>query len=566
MAQAQFVDQSAHSPYSAIARRHGARDKLQLVFQELARQVEPQGNGLAFDPPESLITELSDYELSLILAVLESVWGHQIDYEGGLNIVMQKWRPSKHDYFPDEVVELMVRLAGARATDSVYCPFDGSLKLAKGASRVTSEVYFEASSFSQYPFLINILTGSSIKVRFGSDPVLEPEWVEGGQLTMFDLALANPRLGSRYKWESIIDLWDRFPERTVYGEVLNIRHVLSQTRRRAVVIVPNGLLFRTAAGQRQFKEHVVESGILESVIALPPALLTTTNLEFSLLVFNKERPSDRVTFVDARSVEFFSEGKGHLAIGKGSRSLKNIELIVKLHSEKKSGKFSAAVPHKVCAENDFNLLVERYITSQQQQQLDLLFEENKTASLEKLAEILRSQSFKADLDEQGEECFEVSVADIGEDGYILPPKKSIFISEKALGRVGSQILLPNDILLAVKGAVGRVGLVPEVHEGIWVPNQSFVVIRLKENSPIKAVVLFRYLSSRAGQALLQSRAGGTSIKSIQARDIQSLKVVVPSLQEQKAVLKEHAEITRIYREITRLRSQAEALMLKRWAM
>lgn len=531
------------------------------------RRWPPLGlNAEAFEPDDLLLGRFPESDLYRLVSRVLAAREQDIDYGEVVELCQHLEGRDRLPHLPDEVADLIVRLAGVGPGDEVYCPFEGSLRLAEQSNRVTRNVFLELKRRTPLPFLSNILLDGSVAVHFG-DPIREPTWAEGGKLRQFDVTLANPPFGVRYQQEDFFNYHWRFREKTLYGEVLHVRHVLSQTVRRAVVVVPNSILFRTAAGERQFKADLLETGLLEAVIGLPPALLTTTSIPFSLLVLNKGVPADSVLFIDATSEHFFEEKKGRGSLDAGRRTLKGLDEIVRVFERRESGPFSRVASREECEANDYNLLAGRYVASPEQELLGELLEASAVVKLEELADFIRPQSLKAELSEDGVECSEVSVSDIGADGYIRVPQKTVLVNAKSLNRLGQQALKPNDILLAVKGSVGKVGLVPPDFDGVWFANQSFQVLRLRPNPHVAdPVVLFRYLSSPAGQTLIESLSGGATVRMIQTRDVRALQVIVPSLEEQAAIAVEHQRIVSLYDEIARLRGEAEGLSRKRWAV
>lgn len=514
--------------------------------------------------------ELSEDELRRILWVLKTTRWQKIDYREAIDVFTRiEGRGTLFANIPEEVADLIVQLAEVEPDDTVYCPFSGSLRLAQWSNYITRKVYFEGKERTPLPHLLNILLNGSLRIRL-DDPIIQPSWTEGGKLRLFDVSLASPTFGAKYHQNTVSDFYNRFPERTMYGEVLHTRHVLAQTSRRAVILVPNSLLFRTAAVERQFKADLVNSGVLTAVIGLPRGLLSSTNIACSLLVLDKAKPADTICFIDASSEHFYEFRRGRGLSDSGGRMLKNVDEIVCICQQRDTYIYGHEATRHQCEINDYNLLADRYVASSEESRLQsLLKESEQLTELSEVAEYFRTQSMKNELNDDGVECFEVAVGDIEGDGYVRNPGKSIVLEESALEKLRHQVLKPNDIILAVKGSVGRVGLIPadlDVNEP-WFANQSFLVFRLKPNSPIRdPLVLFRYLNSPAGQSLIQSRVGGTTVPIIQTRDVRSLPIIVPSQKEQAEIAAEQGKIVTLYEEIAKLQAQANELKKKRWTI
>jgi len=115
--------------------------------------------------------------------------------------------------------------------------------------------------------------------------------------------------------------------------------------------------------------------------------------------------------------------------------------------------------------------------------------------------------------------------------------------------------------------VGKVALIPQQKQGVWLANQSFQIVRLRTNTHISdPVVLFRYLNSPAVQGLLASFSGGSGVKMIQTRDVRGLQILIPSPAEQIAIAEEHQKIVALHAEIARLQAEAKKISESRWSI
>ncbi len=417
----------AAGDFGRLAAEPYIQQAVKAGLERLARSELLGADAAAFEPDGST-PRLSDQELLAVVRIIESARQSELlDYAVAVN-ALYEWS-ARETYLPREVAELCVELAGVRPGDSIYCPFDGSTLLAVYGNKVSHEVYAELWRTAHWPHLFNILAGLSIKVRQG-DPIRQPSWIRGGELMKFDRVLVNPPFGVRYTESQIVDLFNRFPEQTpLYGEVLHIRHALAQMRRSAVVLVPDGVLFRTAAGERDLKEELVERGLLRAVIALPGMLLRMTNIPFSLLVLDGESPRDSVLLIDASTDEFFEKTSGQ---GAAKRRLRNANLILNIVRAGGDGDHSRLLSKADLAANEYNLLAARYVMRPERRALARLLENRHTVELGKLAQLIRPQSLGGGNANGAEELYEAAVSDIGEDGFVRLPSKKISVPEKKM--------------------------------------------------------------------------------------------------------------------------------------
>lgn len=457
---------------------------------------------------------------------------------------------------PSELAELGIELLGMESTASLYCPFDSSWRFAMEAAKTRDQIFAEMSSRGVFPLALSALSGGAVQVRF-SDPISEPSWIDEGFLKIFDYS-AVAWLGGKIAKEPMEDFFRRFPEKASYGEVYAIRHALAQTKKRVVAIVPNGLLFKTTAGERQFKASLVDQGWLMSVIELPGGLLPGTNMAISILIFDKQRSERGVLFVDGTGSNFV-EQRIRRAPNVSRLMLRNADQLVHMVRHPQTTSISQLVAADSCERNDFNLLVERYLvaeeltppSSRQFKQLD-----------DVVSQLIRCQSVRSD-GEAVAEFWEIAVSDIQSDGYIREASKKVSVSKRLLGQAQQMIVKPGDILIAIKGSVGTVGLIPEDAGEDWIAGQSFMILR-PNREQIDPIVLFRFLQSPNAQTYFQTRASGNTVKMIPSRDLREFPVLVFTKEEQRRIREIDTHIASLLANVSRLQGLLEELQDSFW--
>jgi hypothetical protein len=233
----------------------------------------------------------------------------------------------------------------------------------------------------------------------------------------------------------------------------------------------------------------------------------------------------------------------------------------KLHqalSQRKASEISALASIEEIAAQDFNLSVERYVLEPEARQIRDLLSQGETVHLEDIAEITRPQALLANRNRPAKEdrrtdapslrandvLFEIGVGDIDEAGLIRTPTTTVPASPDLNQRAKSARLEPGDILIVIKGSVGKVGYVQEIPDGpAWLASQSFAILRLRRRGPIThSTVLFRFLSSGLGQRMVQSLKVGSAIPGLQMGDLRRLQVLVPSAKTQATIALQMASI------------------------
>lgn len=230
----------------------------------------------------------------------------------------------------------------------------------------------------------------------------------------------------------------------------------------------------------------------------------------------------------------------------------------RLLSDKLSHPLCVDASMREVAEGGFNLLVDRYVWDPASRIYREMLSNRETARLSDLADIHRPGTLPRESRRgKGFEVREALLANIGDDRLSLPATPSE-LAELAATKVVAASLKPGDILLSIKGAIGKVALVTAdvIAESEPVPivaGQSFVIIRLREGGAIhEPEVLFSYLRSPVAQSLLRAMVGGAAIANIAMRDLKAMPAPVLPAETQKKVLAKYHECQIIQQDIDKL--------------
>ena len=176
--------------------------------------------------------------------------------------------------------------------------------------------------------------------------------------------------------------------------------------------------------------------------------------------------------------------------------------------------------------NDFNLEVSRYLLDQTAQRLQQRLQSDETIVLGEVAEIIRPLPLLRD--GEGIGVYEVGAGDLPPYGYIDRASRAVTVEAGIAKRNAHQFLKPFDVVLIIKGSVGKVGIVPAdcppAGEGGWVASQSAIVLRDRRKDPLEAHALVVQLRSVVGQELLKMITSGASIPLIQVRELQQMRL------------------------------------------
>jgi type I restriction enzyme M protein len=218
------------------------------------------------------------------------------------------------------VVKLMTMIMNPQPGESVYDPTCGSGGLLLNCALHLKDEGKEYRTLKLYGQEINLLTSAIARMNMfmhgieefeivRGDTLANPGLLENDELKKFNVILANPpysiKSWDRKAFESDPhgrNLWGTPPQGCAdYAFEQHIQKSLNEENGRSVVLWPYGVLFRDA--EREMRQKMIESDVVECVIALGKNLFYNSIMESCLLITNNNKPADRkgkVLFIDAR--------------------------------------------------------------------------------------------------------------------------------------------------------------------------------------------------------------------------------------------------------------------------
>lgn len=122
------------------------------------------------------------------------------------------------------------------------------------------------------------------------------------------------------------------------------------------IVLPHGVLFR-GGSEKEIRTNLVEQNHIETVIGLPANIFYGTGIPTIIMVLKKHRVKDDILFIDA-SKEFYKDGSKN-KLG-GHHIKKIVDAVINRES---IPHFSRLVSKEELRENDFNLNIPRYVSS-----------------------------------------------------------------------------------------------------------------------------------------------------------------------------------------------------------
>lgn len=282
-------------------------------------------------------------------------------------------------YTASQVSRLLAKLVEPKEGDRICDPTCGSgsllLKAAKEIGSKNVSLYGQEVNGSTYALArMNMFLHEmdNATIEWG-DTLNSPKLVENDSLMKFDVVVANPPF-SLDKWgaeDATADRYNRFhrgaPPKSK-GDYAFITHMIETLNEhgRAGVVLPHGVLFR-GSSEGKIREQFIRENLLKAVIGLPSNLFFGTGIPATILIFDKNKGSNKeVLFIDASNE--FENGKNQNRLRE-----EDIEKIYNTFQNWETiDKYSYVATFKEIEENEFNLNIPRYVdTFEEEEPVDI---------------------------------------------------------------------------------------------------------------------------------------------------------------------------------------------------
>ena len=307
----------------------------------------------------------------------------------------------------------------------------------------------------------------------------------------------------------------RFP-----SEELALASMAADAGRMVVALVPSGTLFRRGRSE-SLREWITDTLGLSSVVEFPA----------------------RMVFAD------ISVGCALLTMyPRRAPSTDTVRLSI--HGE------AVDVKRSDIRNNDYLLTPARY----QKQQLDELLKNSRVANLGSLCTIILPALIRNSDAETTRPYIEVLLSDFQPDGTVEHGSGRKFVDAATERQARRQLLQPGDILLGIKGSIGKVAMVTDVVDERLLANSSTAILRLEDRDRIAdPTYLLRYLSQPAVKEFLEAVSGGSAIRFVRRKDLAALRVPIHPPELQAEVLEAHERIVMAFAKSRQYADQASRL-------
>ena len=355
-------------------------------------------------------------------------------------------------------------ISGGKTGLKIYCPFNSMLNVESSLPRDNQIISPCTSEKLKLARTLHLICNG---MKVPELPVMQFEEIKGNQES-FDAGFTFPPLDK--------DMQEQIIENMVYS-----------ITGRFCVIVSLGFTFRLG-NTAKIRNEVLDTRRLQAVAELPTGFLPNSSISCAALFFAPKTDfQDSVMFINLSGGEFRDRERSSRMF----TVLNNpaVEIL-------KSG--LAGTEYELCKKVSYSeiesggnvITPSRYVLSAEVQSSQEQILKGSTR-LSEIVDFVRVQVGRKE--NEGEIYYEVTAGDINPAGLVEQPERAIHLS-KDNPALKSQ-LRQNDLIFAIKGSVGKVGLITGTPCN-WVVNQSFVILRLKNKDwPVEFV--FRQLKSNA---------------------------------------------------------------------
>ncbi|WP_071120810.1 N-6 DNA methylase [Romboutsia timonensis] len=393
---------------------------------------------------------------------------------------------------------------------------------------------------------------TNFNIEYG-DTLKDPKFRDGLKLDKFDYVTMDIPFSMRpVTYEEIQeDLYGRYKYGVPSKNNLHyafIQHAIASLKDngKAAIVVPMGVLFREAA-EGKIRRNLVNDDIIEGIISLPP-VYTTTSIPVAIMVLNKDKNESMKEKI------FFIKGEDLRTRDRRTTVLseEQINKIINLYTSKiEEEDFSRLVDTKEIAENNYNLIVGKYIidytvvTEEGVINLDInKFEsQNETINFKDIAKFERGMNLPKASEESTKTHKAITLSDVQDGELILDNLTDIELND--IKRIEKYTVKKGDILLSCRGNAIKIAVVEDIPDNIIVSNNF---IKITPNYNINPYFIKEYLESPVGQYYLNLKQTGTTIKVLSATDLYDMKVPMLSIEEQNKVAQKSIDSKKEYNE------------------
>ncbi|MBD5467984.1 MAG: SAM-dependent DNA methyltransferase [Lachnospiraceae bacterium] len=273
------------------------------------------------------------------------------------------------------VVHLMTEMLKPESGESIYDPTCGSAGMLISSVLHLKNNGKEWRNVSLYGQEINALTSAIARMNLflhgiedfkiaNGDTLAAPAYIERGKLRQFDVVVANPPY-SINQWNRNAFTVDKYgrnflgvpPQgRADYAFLQHILISMKQNTGRCAILFPHGVLFRNE--EKDMREKLVRSDLLECVIGLGPNLFYNSPMEACIVICRTKKPENHkghILFINAVNEVTRKNAQSYL-------ESQHIDKIAKAYEKFESDNdIAKKISIRDIEKNDFSLSIPLYV-------------------------------------------------------------------------------------------------------------------------------------------------------------------------------------------------------------
>lgn len=329
----------------------------------------------------------------------------------------------------------------------------------------------------------------------------------------FGLKIDNYKLGEIKNKKDLFYPWENYTGGS--SDWLFVNNVISllESNGKAVMIIPDGPLFKTA--DKSYKMDLLVGGMIETIIKLPQNIFLSTGISVNLVVLSK-RSNHELKFVDATK-EFVKE---HF------RNKLLVENILSLVNGPDNEKVKT-MKYTDILDNDAILSVDNYVG-----QKEITYHNPHKLSeyiIDRFRGYQLTSSQQKELENPNGEYEVLTISDI-DNGNISNSLTRINVDDNKLDRY---LIENGDIIISSKGTRIKIA-VAEIGNRKIIANGNLIVLRIDQKK-LNPYYLEMYLNSSDGQAILKQIQTGSVIISINPSRLETITISTLSFEEQNKI-------------------------------
>ena len=452
---------------------------------------------------------------------------------------------------PEPVADLMLEMTDLKPGECVYDPCFGFGELLAGASRrlnaaplpssprssvgSAAVTGIEINDFAYLVTLCRLLLAGVERPVLEYDDALDKPLPDDRSIAGFDCVVAAPPWGENVDDEFLEDLF--------------LQHVMANVRPggRAVVALPERPLFH--ADSLHLRKALLSEYRVQDVIALPAGSFEPfTGIPMSVIVFSRDEPRDAVRFLTVSPMAWEAAQEDARGVAKMIGDHRQASA-----SYASSGVESWSAPVRELALRDYELIAKKSGSERLDAEIERLVKADRSLKVQRLDEVALVY---LGVPFEGYTIIglpELSSADMTDVRIRRTPETLDFSTEdffdpQNIEDIGTGTILDSqafirdgDLLVPMMEIVGTIGLVEGYEwEDEALADDNIAFVRVHEGI-VKPQFLAALLRSPAYWFWLSGHATGSTTRHLSIPVLRALKVPVPPVSVQDAVLKELGE-------------------------